>query len=137
MVKEITPPEAWNILQSNPRAVLLDVRSGMEYEYVGHPVGALHIPWKDAPDWQVDPAFVARVRSALAAVKGDGAVEDLTILAMCRSGARSMAAAEALQAEGFRQVINIAEGFEGDKDEHKHRGTINGWRFHGLPWEQG
>ena len=128
MIKEMTPPEAAQLLQ-NDKTVLLDVRSSMEYAYVGHPLGAVHIALQEPPDWQVDPGFVQRVM----AVVPD---QDTTILALCRSGARSMLAAQLLQSAGYRNVINVCEGFEGDRDQHNQRGTINGWRFHGLPWEQ-
>lgn len=137
MIDEVTPPEAWEMLAKEPRAVLLDVRSRVEFEYVGHPPGAINIPWKDAPDWQVDTAFVDKVRAALAGLYSDTERrEDLTLLMLCRSGARSRSAGEALLEQGFARVYNVAEGFEGDRDDNNHRNTINGWRVHGLPWEQ-
>ena len=132
MVEDIPPTRAWEILNSDSEAVLLDVRSSMEYDYVGHPPDAVLVPWKEPPDWEIDPGFVEKVRRAL----GAGA-EKKTILCLCRSGARSRSAGERLLENGFRRVLNVAEGFEGDKDENLHRGNINGWRFHGLPWEQG
>jgi rhodanese-related sulfurtransferase len=58
------------------------------------------------------------------------------VLLICRSGVRSREAGEALEAAGFATVINVSEGFEGALDEHHHRGTLGGWRFHGLPWHQ-
>ncbi|MFT7460549.1 MAG: rhodanese-related sulfurtransferase [Planctomycetota bacterium] len=136
MIKEITPLEAWEILQSNSNSVLLDVRSYMEYAYVGHPPEAVFVSLKEPPGWENDPAFVANVTKSLQEKRPDRDPQDLTILALCRSGARSMAAAEELTNSGFKEVVNVAEGFEGDKDENNHRNTINGWRFHGLPWEQ-
>jgi len=136
MIKEITPPEAWKILQTNPDAVLLDVRSRMEFEYVGHAPDAVFVPLKEPPEWDSDPDFVDKTRQILQACRPDRAPEDLTILALCRSGARSMTAAVLLTDNGCKEVINVAEGFEGDKDENSHRSSINGWRFHGLPWEQ-
>lgn len=136
-IKHITPPEAWEILQTNDDAVLLDVRTSMEYEYVGHPMNAVNIPWQEAPDWQIRDDFVDTVRRALGARTGNsGAVESLPVLTICRSGKRSLAAAEALAKSGFRNLYNIEQGFEGDRDGTKHRSTINGWRFHNLPWEQ-
>ncbi len=137
MIKEITPPEAWAVLQTDTDAVLLDVRSRAEFEFVGHPVNAVHVPWQEAPHWQVDPGFVEKVRGALAADAKAVRPEAHTVLALCRSGARSLAAAQALTAAGFVNVANVAEGFEGDKDANNQRGKLNGWRFHGLPWEQG
>ena len=136
MVEEITPREAWGMLQSNPRAVVLDVRSKVEFDYVGHPVGAVHVPWQEFPGWQADPQFVDKVRRKLADRGTTSPDRELTVLSLCRSGSRSRAAAQALAAAGFAHVYNVAQGFEGDRDPDGHRGTVGGWRFHGLPWEQ-
>jgi len=136
-IKQITPPEAWEILQTSPEAALLDVRTSMEFEYVGHPMNAINIPWQEAPDWSVNQEFVNKVRIALAARMGpETDIEALPVLTICRSGKRSLAAAEALLQSGFRNVYNIEQGFEGDRDGAKHRSTINGWRHQNLPWEQ-
>lgn len=138
VVKEINPPTAWDILQENALATLIDVRTSMEFEYVGHPVGAINIPWKEAPDWQENTGFVEQVRQALHhRFPNQDTLEELPILTICRSGARSMAAAGALEQQGFKSLYNIEQGFEGDRDGAKHRSMINGWRFHNLPWEQG
>ena len=136
-VKEITPPEAWEILQSENGAILIDVRTTIEYQYVGHPLDAIHVPWKEAPDWEINPDFVAQVRKAISkrTEYSDG-IEKLPIMTICRSGKRSRDAAEALVRDGFQEVYNIEEGFEGDRDNKNQRNTINGWRFHNLPWEQ-
>ena len=137
MIKEITPLEAWDILQSGENAVVLDVRSTMEFQYVGHPVGAVSVPLKEPPAWETDPEFVDKVRRSMREVhQYAGDVEDLTILSICRSGQRSLAAAELLTADGFKRVYNVLEGFEGVRDGDNHRNTVNGWRVHGLPWEQ-
>ena len=135
MIKTITPPEAWDKLQNQSDTVLLDVRTTMEFQYIGHPIDAIHVPLMEAPAWQTDEEFSAKVNQALENISST-APEDLTILAMCRSGKRSEAATELLTTAGFNSVINIIEGFEGDRDDDKHRCTINGWKFHGLPWEQ-
>lgn len=136
-IKHVTPPESWEILQTSPEAALLDVRTSMEFEYVGHPMNAINIPWQEAPDWSVNQDFVDMVRKTLAARMGPEAdIEALPVLTICRSGKRSLAAAEALSKSGFRNVYNIEQGFEGDRDGAKHRSTINGWRHHNLPWEQ-
>ncbi|MBI1731350.1 MAG: rhodanese-like domain-containing protein [Gammaproteobacteria bacterium] len=136
MITGVDPKQAWEILRRQPEAVLLDVRSRVEFDYVGHPVGAVHVPWQEFPDWREDPEFVAKVRNRLGAARPGFEPEELPVLAMCRSGRRSGAAGQALERAGFRRVFNIVEGFEGDRDVHRHRGTVNGWRFHGLPWEQ-
>jgi len=136
-IKEISSQHAWEILEDQQQAVLLDVRTSMEYEYVGHPLNALHVPWMDAPDWNIDAGFVNKVRQALAKRTGsDQGLESITILAICRSGKRSQAAAEELARQGFENLYNIEDGFEGDLDNNKRRNTINGWKFADLPWEQ-
>jgi rhodanese-related sulfurtransferase len=98
--------------------------------YVGHPVGAEHVAWQEAPDWAVDPAFAAKVSRL---VKGD---LSRPVLLICRSGSRSVDAGKALEAAGFQAVINVLEGFEGPLDDNFHRGTSGGWRCRGLPWQQ-
>lgn len=128
MIKEVTPPEAAELLK-NDNTKLLDVRSRIEFTHIGHPLEAIHVALQEPPAWETAPDFVEQV----AAVIPD---KNTTVLALCRSGARSMLAAELLSAAGYENVINIKEGFEGDKNENKQRSTINGWRFHGLPWEQ-
>lgn len=134
-VKDISPQQAWEILSDNPSTVLLDVRTRVEYEYVGHALNSLNIPWVEAPSWQIDPDFVEKVRMVLKREEQQP-LESTAILAICRSGKRSKAALQALAEEGFNVLYNIEEGFEGDLDENGHRNTINGWRFAGLPWRQ-
>lgn len=136
-VRTITPNEAWQLLQDEPRAVLVDVRSDMEFLFVGHPVGAIHIPWIDYPDWKLNPNFVTEIRKlVLGGVCHDPSGSGVPVVLICRSGKRSLEAGILLIQEGFCDVFNVAEGFEGDLDEEHHRGTLGGWRFHGLPWEQ-
>ncbi len=62
--------------------------------------------------------------------------KSVPVLLLCRTGVRSVEAGKALEAAGYQHLINIVEGFEGQLDADKHRGNIDGWRFHGLPWEQ-
>jgi rhodanese-related sulfurtransferase len=137
MIEDIKPDRAWAMLNDNEDAVLLDVRSRVEYDYVGHPPGAVLVPWRDPPDREPDPGFVDKAVQALRQSRpGKDPAADLTVLTLCRSGARSRSAAEALQKRGFKRVYNVAEGFEGVRDAEKHRGNLGGWRFHKLPWEQ-
>lgn len=136
-VKSLTPQQSWQLLQDDPRAVLIDVRSNMEFLFVGHPSGAIHVPWIDEPDWKINPNFAREVRKVL--LGGISCHEDAgcaPVILICRSGKRSLDAAEALLADGFTQVFNVLEGFEGELDDHHHRSTAGGWRHHGLPWEQ-
>ena len=134
---ELSPKEANQMLQDDPRAVLVDIRSTMEYLFVGHPTGAVHVAWIDEPDWNVNPHFVPEIRKLLLG----GAVPDSSgdcapVILICRSGKRSTEAGKVLLDAGFESVYHIDEGFEGDLDEHHQRGNRGGWRFHGLPWEQ-
>ncbi len=133
-ISSITPPEAWQILNDESNAIVLDVRSKVEFDYVGHPLHAVHVAWKEYPDWTENPNFVDEVKAALRERGGDDSSRP--VLAICRSGVRSLAAAKALSAAGYERLYNVEEGFEGDKNDEAHRGTINGWRRHGLPWEQ-
>lgn len=125
-----TPQETYDFIQANPETVLVDCRTEIEHMYVGHPVGAEHIAWQEAPDWEIDAAFAAKVSRL---VKGD---VGRSLALICRSGNRSSDAALALEAAGFKNVINVLEGFEGALDDNFHRGTQGGWRHHGLPWQQ-
>jgi rhodanese-related sulfurtransferase len=137
---EISPAQAWEKLKADPKAQLLDVRTLAEWNFVGLPdlsqLGrqTLCVEWQGFPGGTQNPAFAAEAAQALAAA---GAGKSDPICLMCRSGARSRAAAIALTAAGFEQAFNVAEGFEGDVDREGHRGRANGWKAAGLPWRQG
>ena len=134
---ELSPRQAWDLLQANPRAVLVDIRSSMEYLFVGHPVGAVHVAWIDEPDWNVNPDFVKEIRKLmLGGLSASDEGGNAPVVLICRSGKRSHEAGELLVSEGIKNVYHIDEGFEGDRDEKYHRSTLGGWRFHDLPWEQ-
>ncbi len=131
------PREAWQLLQDDPRAVLVDVRSHMEFLFIGHPVGAINIPWIDEPDWTINPHFAVEVRKLiLGGLDHREGGRNVPVILICRSGKRSLEAGEELLRQGFHEVYNVAEGFEGELDEHHHRSSLGGWRFEGLPWEQ-
>ena len=135
-LKHLTPPEAHQLLQENPHAVLIDIRSTMEHLFVGHPKGAVHISWVDEPDWTVNPQFVTRVRELMlggAVDSGNGAAP---VVLICRSGRRSIDAGNLLIESSFDEIFHIREGFEGELDSDHHRNAVGGCRFHGLPWEQ-
>lgn len=140
----LSPQMAWEMLQQNPRALLVDIRSSMEFLFVGHPVGAVHIAWIDEPDWVINPNFVAEIRKLLLggackpAVSADGDQGEACapVILICRSGKRSKEAGNLLIEEGLGNIWHVDEGFEGDLNEQHQRSSINGWRFRGLPWEQ-
>lgn len=108
-------------------AVLVDVRSDAEREWVGFIPGAVALAWKQWPGMALNPGFDEGLRAAVPA--GGKAV------LLCRSGVRSIAAARRAAELGL-EAYNILEGFEGDADEQDHRGSKGGWRLRGLPWQQ-
>ncbi len=129
MIENLNPQQSCDLLQQNTNAVLVDVRTKIEHTFVGHPLGAIHIAWKEAPDWQINSNFVAEVEKLVPD-------KNAPVLLLCRSGQRSLDAAKALEEAGYQRLINVVDGFEGPLDQHKHRGNLGGWRFNGLPWEQ-
>jgi sulfur dioxygenase len=122
---DISPEQAWAWVQAG-EAVLVDVRSDAEREWVGFVPGAVAMAWKQWPGMEPNPQFDAGI---VAAAGGKKAV------LLCRSGVRSIAAARRATDLGV-QAYNILEGFEGDPDAQAHRGRIGGWRLRGLPWRQ-
>jgi rhodanese-related sulfurtransferase len=135
MIENVAPGKAWEALRSDPQAQLVDVRTDVEWAYVGLPdLGAIGkqavlIPWQVFPSMQVNPGFVEALKQA-------GFTPDHRIYFLCRSGIRSLAAAQAMQAAGFPDVYNVADGFEGPVDQDGHRGSAAGWKAEGLPWRQ-
>lgn len=136
-VKSLTPMEAAKIMKDDPRALLIDVRSSMEYLFVGHPKGSVHVAWIDEPDWKVNKHFVTEIRQLLlGGIVRNDEIHSAPILLICRSGKRSLEAGRQLIEDGMINVYNVEEGFEGELDENHQRSTSGGWRYHGLPWEQ-
>lgn len=130
-MKHLSPRETYEFLQSHSSALFIDCRSEMEYLFVGHPIGALHVAWNDGPDWEINQHFVGQVKK----IAGNNHAERPVVL-ICRSGNRSVEAGEALEKAGFNAVYNVLHGFEGELDEKHHRNSASGWRFENLPWEQ-
>lgn len=127
----LEPKQAYEFLRTNADALFIDCRSEMEYLFVGHPVGALHVAWNDGPDWDVNPHFVGQVKKLAGTNHATRA-----IVLICRSGNRSREAGETLERHGFTRVCNVAHGFEGELSEKHQRNSLAGWRHAGLPWEQ-
>lgn len=132
---DVAPTTAWKILKESKDAVLIDVRTRAEWNYVGLPdletLGkrpAL-IEWQVFPSMQPNPEFVSALSSALPD-------KEVPLLFICRSGARSAAAAKAMTAAGYSTCLNVADGFEGPLDAQAKRGTAGGWKAAGLPWRQ-
>ena len=124
---DIPPQLACQWWQSG-EAVLVDVRSDAEREWVGFVPGAVPLAWKQWPGMAMNPGFDEGLRAAVPAGK--------KVVLLCRSGVRSVAAAQRATELGL-EAYNILEGFEGDPDTQAHRGAKGGWRMRGLPWRQG
>ena len=135
MVENVAPAQTWEALQADEDAQLVDVRTDVEWTFVGLPdLGSagketLLIPWQVYPTMQLNGSFEENLRAA-------GLTAEHKIYFICRSGARSMAAAEAARSAGFPHVFNVADGFEGPPDGQGHRGSTAGWKAEGLPWHQ-
>ena len=133
---DITPAAAWQILEEQENVVLIDVRTQAEWAWVGQvdlsSLGIKHlcVEWNSFPSGQQNEHFIEDVEKIVAD-------KDTQLLMLCRSGVRSKFAAIALTHAGYKTAYNISGGFEGDHDEHRHRGQVNGWKFAGLPWMQG
>jgi rhodanese-related sulfurtransferase len=132
---DITPEQAWKLLGENPEAVLVDVRTDAEWRFVGVPdlssLGreVVYIEWNHLDGTRNDN-FVAELTAKLPAAEGDRPV-----IFLCRSGNRSISAAEAATEAGIAPSYNVLDGFEGHLDGEHHRGGV-GWRAIGLPWKQ-
>jgi len=123
----LLPAEAHQWMQAG--AVLVDVRTKPELDFVGSVPGAIWIEWNSYPEGQRNPRFLDELARKVP--------KDAPVMFLCRSGGRSHQAAIAATQAGWREAYNVLEGFEGDKDREGHRGTLGGWRKAGLPWTQG
>jgi rhodanese-related sulfurtransferase len=123
---DVSPQQAWDWVQAG-EAELVDVRTDAERAWVGFVPGAHALAWKQWPGMAMNPGFDAGVQALGAGGK--------KLVLLCRSGVRSIAAAQRATELGL-QAYNILEGFEGDPDERAHRGHKGGWRMRGLPWQQ-
>ena len=135
---DLTPLEAWKMLSDHPEAVLVDVRTAAEWHFVGVPdlssLGrdVVYIEWNTV-DGARNPNFVAELQDVIAPAEGSG---ERPVVFLCRSGHRSIGAAEAATRAGITPAYNVMDGFEGHLDAEGHRGVV-GWRAIGLPWRQG
>jgi rhodanese-related sulfurtransferase len=138
---DITPEEAWKMLSDDPQAVLVDCRTDAEWRFVGVPdltglgCDVIYVEWNrtdgNRNEGFVDDLVAAGVEPGV----GPDASSGRPVVFLCRSGNRSIGAAEAATEAGIAPSYNILDGFEGDLDENKHRGAT-GWKAVGLPWNQ-
>ena len=135
----ISPKDAWALLSGDPKAQLVDVRTAAEWNYVGVPSlvslkrEPILVEWQSFPSMSRNPQFEKLVAERL---NGAGVLPETPIAFLCRSGARSQAAAAAMTAAGFHKCFNVSGGFEGDLDAERHRSHKSGWKADGLPWVQ-
>ena len=123
----LLPAEAHVLMQAG--AKLVDVRTEPELLYVGKVPGSIALQWQTYPGNRPNPEFLDQL--------ADVTEKHDALMFLCRSGARSHAAADAATRAGWRECYNVLEGFEGDKDAEQHRNSVGGWRRAGLPWVQG
>jgi rhodanese-related sulfurtransferase len=128
-VKDITPQQAHDILQSDKESVYIDVRTEREFT-VGHPQGAVNIPVA-----LPDPARGMILNANFVNVVEKNFSKEKKIIVGCQAGPRSNAAAGLLQQAGFQDVSNVLGGFSGARDA---LGNIiaPGWSSLGLPVSQ-
>ncbi|MEM9756807.1 MAG: rhodanese-like domain-containing protein [Pseudomonadota bacterium] len=140
-VGELSPAETWDKLTQDAASVLIDVRTRAEWTFVGAPDlssldrETIFVEWQVWPDMSHNPRFVAELQETL------GGRVPTAMMFLCRSGVRSLAAAQATAAAYATQghdvgCINVLGGFEGDLDRERHRGGVSGWKVAGLPWRQ-
>jgi rhodanese-related sulfurtransferase len=122
---ELTPNEAFELMQQAPDTVLVDVRSKAELELVGRIAAAKHVEWAFYPGMVANADFAAQLKATVEA--------DKTIIFMCRTGGRSHNAAVVASQLGYK-AYNMLEGFEGEANAEKQRTLLNGWKHAGLPW---
>jgi rhodanese-related sulfurtransferase len=125
----LLPAEAFALMQSLPQAVLVDVRTRAEGEWVGRIPGSVAIEWNTWPTGVRNPNFLAEFEAQID--------RDAVAMFLCRSGVRSHHAAAAVTEAGHTHAYNVLQGFEGDKDASGQRNKLGGWRYAGLPWTQG
>lgn len=133
---DVSPTYAFEVLKAEADAVMVDVRTRAEWAFVGVPdlsdIGktAAFIEWKRYPDMGQNDGFLTDLDKVM------GESRDAAVFFLCRSGARSQAAAAAATAAGYTRAFNIEDGFEGPLNPARHRGSAGGWKAEGLPWAQ-
>ena len=133
---DLSPNEAWDKIEADADCFLVDCRTSAEWSLVGVPdldsLGkkVFFLEWQIFPSMEKNPRFLQEISET-------DIKKNSKIIFLCRSGARSRSAAEFLTSQGYQSCFNCSEGFEGSHDNFGHRGNVNGWKFHNLPWKQG
>lgn len=132
---DLSPKDSWDLLESNPAAHLIDVRTKAEWGYVGVPCALpkgkelTQIEWMSWPQMHVNQNFVRQVAETFSD-------RNTLLIFICRTGGRSQQAAIEMTKSGYFNCYNLTGGFEGELDTSGHRGVVNGWKAEGLPWMQ-
>ena len=124
----LLPDEAYEIMQSAPGAMMVDVRTRAELDWVGRIPSTVEVEWVTYPGMKANPNFIAQLEQQVD--------KEALVMFICRSGVRSHSAAILATQAGYSDCYNVLEGFEGDKNADGHRNVLNGWRACELPWEQ-
>ena len=131
--------DAYELLEGDASAVLIDVRTKAEWAYVGMPdtrsLGKtpLFLEWQSYPSMAINADFAANLEAQL---RSAGVERGASLVFLCRSGARSRQAAIAMTSAGWAPCFNVSDGFEGPLDDLRRRGGAGGWKAGGLPWTQ-
>ena len=133
---DLSPNEAWDKIKEDSDCYLVDCRTSAEWSLVGVPdldsLGkkVIFLEWQTFPSMEKNTRFLQEISET-------DIKKNSKIIFLCRSGARSRSAAEFLTSQGYQNCFNCSEGFEGSHDNFGHRSSVNGWKFHNLPWKQG
>jgi rhodanese-related sulfurtransferase len=136
---DLSAKDAWDMLKTRSGSQLVDVRTTAEWHYVGIPdlrpidKVALTAQWRLLNDMQINAHFMEQLTQQLLNTSYQNG--DILIM-MCRTGGRSMEAAQYLTSLGFENCYNLADGFEGPLDSSGHRGLVAGWKAANLSWRQ-
>ena len=134
---DVQAAEAWQALTDNKHAVLVDVRTQIEWTLIGKPdlsgikKEPVFLQWLSSDG--VNKEFLPELEAELAE---RGVAKGAPLYFMCQSGGRSKMAAMQMTELGYTACYNVADGFEGELDEQRHRNSVNGWKASGLPWFQ-
>jgi rhodanese-related sulfurtransferase len=125
-IKQVEPPQAHEILESDPEALYLDVRTEGEFAQ-SHPAGAINIPVvliKGPGQMEPNEDFLSVAENVLPRSK--------KLVVGCMAGGRSQRACEILEQAGYTELTNVHGGFGGARDANGQV-VVVGWRDAGLP----
>jgi rhodanese-related sulfurtransferase len=142
LITQINPHDTFEELKNDKNSVLVDVRTFVEFNFVGFVNPAafgdrmILLPWQLYPEMEENPEFDNSLEASIAHLIPEFNKSEIKIFFLCRTGARSDAAAAHALNTGYKNCYNITSGFEGSLNEGSHRGKVNGWKASHLPWRQ-